>query len=226
LYVSLDPRCSRSPCAYLGDSCQHRPYARLDAAGALRRASTVLFRYGLVVIIAWFGAFKFTPAEAQAIQPLVANSPLLSWLYAVTGEIVVGFGFLAHGAAKWSRGPDGFAKLLAHIGVPLPVPTAWMVTLVEVAGGVAILAGAFVVIVSVPLIASMLVALFTVHLRFGFSSVNTIGLGPAGPIFGPPGYEINLLYIGALVALALMGSGACSVDRWLLRRRSVPKEPS
>ena len=63
------------------------PVLGFGAAGALRGVSTVLFRYGLVVIIAWFGAFKFTPAEAQAIQPLVANSPLLSWLYAVRGEI-------------------------------------------------------------------------------------------------------------------------------------------
>ena len=54
-----------------------------EAAAFLRRAATYLLRYGLVVIIAWFGAFKFTPAEAQAIQPLVANSPLLHWLYAV-----------------------------------------------------------------------------------------------------------------------------------------------
>ena len=63
------------------------PVLGFGAPGALRGVSTVLFRYGLVVIIAWFGAFKFTPAEAQAIQPLVANSPLLSWLYAVRGEI-------------------------------------------------------------------------------------------------------------------------------------------
>ena len=54
-----------------------------EAAALLRRAATYLLRYGLVVIIAWFGAFKFTPAEAHAIQPLLANSPLLHWLYAV-----------------------------------------------------------------------------------------------------------------------------------------------
>jgi reactive chlorine resistance protein C len=54
-----------------------------DAARILRRAATLVLRYGLVLIIAWFGAFKFTPTEAQAIQPLVANSPLLRWLYAL-----------------------------------------------------------------------------------------------------------------------------------------------
>ena len=135
------------------------------------------------------------------------------------------FGFLAHGWAKWSRGPAGFAHLLAQIGVPLPQLTAWVVTLTEMLGGIAILAGVLVAIVSVPLIVSMLVALFTVQLRFGFSSVNTIGLTPDGPVFGPPGYEINLLYIGALVALAVAGPGSWSVDAWR-RRRATESRPS
>jgi reactive chlorine resistance protein C len=41
----------------------------------------VLARYGLVVVIAWFGALKFASYEAQGIQPLVANSPFMNWLY-------------------------------------------------------------------------------------------------------------------------------------------------
>ena len=41
----------------------------------------LLARYGLVVVIAWIGALKFTSYEANGIQPLVANSPLMSWLY-------------------------------------------------------------------------------------------------------------------------------------------------
>ena len=94
----------------------------------------------------------------------------------------MGYGFFAHGAAKWSRGPAGFAKLLAQIGTPLPTPTAWVVTLVEVFGGLAILIGAFVALATLPLIVSMLVAMFTVQLRYGFSSVNTIGLTPSGPL--------------------------------------------
>jgi putative oxidoreductase len=78
--------------------------------------------------------------------------------------------------------------------------------------------GAFAAIASIPLIASMLVAMLTVQLRYGFSTVNTIGLTASGPIFGPPGYEINLLYIAALLAIALAGPGAFSVDRWLVER--------
>lgn len=133
-------------------------------------------------------------------------------------RLVVGYGFIAHGMAKWSSGPAKFGNLLHVIGVPLPVPTAWVVTFVEIFGGLAIFVGAFVAIASIPLIMSMLVAMFTVSLRYGFSSVNTIGLTPTGPIFGPPGYEINLLYIAALLTLALSGPSALSIDAWSLRR--------
>jgi len=130
-------------------------------------------------------------------------------------RLVVGYGFMAHGAAKWSRGPDNFGKLLQQIGAPFPTATAWIVTLLEVFGGLAILAGVLVTLASVPLIVSMLVAMFTVQLHYGFSSVNTIGLNATGPIFGPPGYEINLLYIASLIAFALRGPGPLSVERWL-----------
>lgn len=42
-------------------------------------------RYGIVVVLIWIGAMKFTAYEANAIQPLVANSPLMAWLYGVLG---------------------------------------------------------------------------------------------------------------------------------------------
>jgi uncharacterized membrane protein YkgB len=34
-----------------------------------------------VLVILWIGAMKFTAYEANVIQPLVANSPLMGWLY-------------------------------------------------------------------------------------------------------------------------------------------------
>jgi uncharacterized membrane protein YkgB len=40
-------------------------------------------RYAVVLVLVWIGAMKFTGYEAGAIQSLVANSPLMSWLYAV-----------------------------------------------------------------------------------------------------------------------------------------------
>jgi uncharacterized membrane protein YkgB len=43
--------------------------------------ATLVARYGLVIVLAWFGAMKFTSYEAQGISHWVANSPLLSWTY-------------------------------------------------------------------------------------------------------------------------------------------------
>jgi putative oxidoreductase len=137
-------------------------------------------------------------------------------------RLIIGYGFLAHGWAKLSRGPEGFARLLEQIGAPLPEATAWVSTFVEILGGLAILAGAFVAVVSIPLIVMMLVAMFTVHLRYGFSAINTIGLTANGPQFGPPGYEVNLLYIAALLALILGGAGPFSIDTLLARRKREP----
>src|SRR5262245_46650241 len=105
-------------------------------------------------------------------------------------RLIIGYGFVAHGWAKLSRGPEGFARLLEQIGAPLPEATARVSTLIEILGGVAILAGTFVAAVSIPLIVMMLVAMFTVHLRYGFSAINTIGLTADGPQFGPPGFEV------------------------------------
>jgi len=49
----------------------------------LQALGTALTRYGLVVVFVWIGAMKFTAYEANAIQPLVANSPFMSWLYLI-----------------------------------------------------------------------------------------------------------------------------------------------
>jgi reactive chlorine resistance protein C len=45
--------------------------------------ASVLGRYGLVIVIGWIGALKFANFEAHQIQPLVANSPFMGWVYHV-----------------------------------------------------------------------------------------------------------------------------------------------
>ena len=133
--------------------------------------------------------------------------------------------FLAHGWAKLSRGPAEFAKLLEQIGAPMPEVTSWVSTFVEILGGLAILAGAFVALVSIPLIIMMLVAMFTVHLRYGFSAIKTIRLTAHGPQFGPPGYEVNLLYIACLLALILGGASPFSIDQLVARKQGAFRLP-
>jgi reactive chlorine resistance protein C len=53
--------------------------ARLETIGG------AILRYGLVMILLYLGTFKFTMEEAKAIEPLIANSPLFSWLHEVLG---------------------------------------------------------------------------------------------------------------------------------------------
>src|ERR1700752_1328620 len=140
------------------------------------------------------------------------NESLWSQWTSLPLRLVLGYCFMVHGWAKWSRGRAAFAELLKQVGVPLPLANAWLVTLLEIFGGLALLMGAFVTIISFPLILSMLGAMLTVNIKYGFSAVKTIGLTPDGPQFGPPGYEINLLSIAGLLVLVLAGSGPLSID--------------
>ena len=135
-------------------------------------------------------------------------------------RLMIGFGFAAHGYAKLHRGPDKFAAILVSIGVPQSHITAWVTALLEFSGGISLMAGAFVLPLTVSLAVIMLTALFTVHLRYGFSSLVLKGVTSAGAQFGPVGYELNLLYIAALLTLAICGAGALSVDEWLERSKS------
>ena len=117
-------------------------------------------------------------------------------------RMILGVGFMVHGLVKWNRGPGAFAELLKQARVPLP-PRQWLVTMLEICGGLALLIGAFVALVSISLIFSMLGAMFIVNIKYGFTAVNTSRLTPERPQLGAPGYEVNLLYIAGLVALIL-----------------------
>ncbi len=136
-------------------------------------------------------------------------------------RLILGIGFAFHGYGKLftEQEHNGFAGMLQGIGVPTPDLTAWLVGGIEFLGGIALIVGAFVGLVATLQIAIMLVALFTVHLGNGFSFMNVTGMTEAGPQFGMPGYEINLLYIAGLSALILSGAGAWSVDRARAARR-------
>jgi putative oxidoreductase len=132
-------------------------------------------------------------------------------------RLIAGYGFLAHGLAKWSKGPAAFASVLHAIGVPAPHLMAWLTIATEILGGIAILLGAFVALVSIPAIVLLVVAIFSVHLPYGFSSIKLMGIVNGRAQFGPPGYECDLLYIACLLALALGAPTPWSVDRYRLR---------
>ena len=84
--------------------------------------------------------------------------------------------------------------------------------LVEVLGGLAVALGAFVTLASLPMAAVLLVAMFTVHLPYGFGSIKIKAVTAAGAQFGPPGYEVDLLYLACLAALVFGGPGPLAID--------------
>jgi DoxX-like protein len=79
--------------------------------------------------------------------------------------------------------------------MPAAVLLSWATILVELLGGLAVLAGAFVPLASIPMAIVLLVAIFTVHIPNGFSSIKLQSVTAAGAHFGQPGYETDLLYL-------------------------------
>ena len=129
-------------------------------------------------------------------------------------RLIVGFGFMQHGYAKFTKGPDEFAKILQSLGVPAAHFMSWATILIELIGGASVLVGAFIPLVSIPMITVLLVAFFRVHLQYGFSSIKLMDITPSGARFGPPGYECDMLYVASLATLVLAGSGPFSVDSY------------
>jgi putative oxidoreductase len=153
----------------------------------------------------------------------ILTAKLLAWRHlrarfapyaAIPLRLIVGFGFLEHGLAKWSKGPDVFAGILHTMGVPRPEVIAWITIATEIVSGIAFLIGAFVPLVSIPAIIVLAVAIFTVHLPYGFSSIKLLSVDNGRAQFGPPGYECDFLYIACILALALIGPTPWSVDKY------------
>lgn len=50
-------------------------------AMSVQKLGELVIRYGLVIVLGWIGAMKFTAYEAAGIKALVESSPLMSWMY-------------------------------------------------------------------------------------------------------------------------------------------------
>src|SRR5258705_9846574 len=142
-------------------------------------------------------------------------SPSVAGWAAIPLRLIVGYGLMEHGFAKLFRGPEAFAAILHTMGVPAPHLMAWLTILTELIGGLAVLLGAFVPLVSLPMAAVLFVAMLTVHLPYGFSSIKLLSVTAGRAQFGPPGYELDLLYLACLAALVLGGPGPLAIDRYL-----------
>lgn len=137
--------------------------------------------------------------------------------WALPLRLIVGYGFMEHGYAKLARGPESFTGILHALHMPAAPLLAWATILTELIGGLAVLTGAFVPLVSLPMAVVLVVAILTVHLPNGFSSIKLLAVTPAGAHFGQPGYETDLLYLACLAALVLGGSGPFALDSVLPR---------
>lgn len=137
--------------------------------------------------------------------------------YAIPLRLIIGLGFIHHGYAKLARGPESFTNILSALGMYDPHLLAWATIIVEIAGGLAIVIGLLIPLASVPMIIVLLVAIFTVHLPNGFSSIKLQAVTAAGAQFGQPGYETDLLYLAGILALVLGGSGPFALDSFLFK---------
>lgn len=124
--------------------------------------------------------------------------------------------FLMHGGGRllgvgpYAGSVGGFAGFLGGQGVPAAMLFAWLVTLLEVVGGLALLAGALTRLFALGLAVNMLVATVLVHL-------------PNGYAVGDGGYELSLTLLLLMLAVALTGPGDHSVDRRVFEEEPTPR---
>ena len=89
--------------------------------------------------------------------------------------------------------------MFGSAGIPLPLVSAVIVSVVEFVGGILLITGLATRIAAALNGIDMVVAIFAVHLKNGFS--------------GPMGYEHPFSLLGACICLLLAGGGALSVKR-------------
>ncbi|MBW3572950.1 MAG: DoxX family protein [Gemmatimonadetes bacterium] len=119
-----------------------------------------------------------------------------------------------HGYVKvFVWGFEGTAAGFGQMGIPLANVAGPFVGLLELLGGLALIAGLATRWISIPLAVTMLVAIVQVHLPKGF--------------FNPEGIEFPLMLLASTVGLALAGGGALAADNLIAARRSAaPAKPA
>ena len=147
-------------------------------------------------------------------------SPLsqLASLAPLAVRLIIGTIMLAHGWQKLTEmGPGNFGgQMLAGLGVPLPVFMGYVITFVEIIGGILLIVGFLSRLAALLLTINLVVAVLLVKVNVGFLS------GSSGT-----GAELDLALIAGLLVILFAGPGRLSVDHALgLEPDVVVEEPS
>jgi len=122
----------------------------------------------------------------------------------------IGATFIMHGYPKlFPSGPAGFAGLLQNLGFPGPVFFAYVVSILEFVGGIAMVLGLFVRYIGVLMVTEMIVTSSRVKMPRGVSFIFPKGTG----------WELDFLLLIIALALVLLGAGAISLDAAMMSRR-------
>jgi len=131
-------------------------------------------------------------------------------------RLVLAVVFIAHGGnilfGLWAGpgigvgGPETTAQIFAAVGLEPNFPLAVLTGILTMVGGVLLAVGWLTRFAAPVLAVLMLVAIWKVHLQWGFF-INWTGAVERGQ-----GIELHVLLIGALICLALTGAGDWSVD--------------
>ncbi|MCL9659258.1 DoxX family protein [Paenibacillus hunanensis] len=123
-------------------------------------------------------------------------------------RVVLGILFLAHGISKFQMGMDGVAGWFQSVGIPGFL--AYVVSPIELVGGILLIIGLFTRYVSILLIIVLLGAVFTVKLSAGL-----MGNGQMA------GYELDLSFMLVALYLAVSNNTGFSLDQMLFRRKTA-----
>jgi putative oxidoreductase len=130
-------------------------------------------------------------------------------------RVVTGVVMAAHGYSKIASGPSNFGETLSGLGVPAPGLMAWVVTLVELVGGILLILGLLTRIAGLLIAINLAVATLLVKTNVGLIAGEGQGAGA----------ELDLALLAGALALALMGPGPLSIDRALGLERPAAAGP-
>ena len=119
-------------------------------------------------------------------------------------RLVIAYGFFEPALNKWNNITDT-ASWFESLGIPFPLLNVYISASIESLGVVLLALGLLTRAISLPLIVTMSVAIFTVHIGNGFSS-------------GDNGFEIPLYFLLFLGFFASFGAGKYSFDNYFSKK--------